>query len=305
MRKGLVSAAKWIWGVSVLVAIAAVLWQSRTDILRMLDQVPAWMLVASVLCTVAAKFLLGENARIAAGRSGIALGYPLAARLYNISQLGKYIPGSIWQFVGRAAAYRNLGAGYGAIRDSLMTESLWVVCGAAVIGVLLTGHAIIGILQDSLSPMVRWWFLAGFVFMVLLLALLLFLKRAAVLRYLLSTIPTPRAVLVQCGIWLLLGMSFWVLARACGMDVGLWFAIGLFAISYAVGFLVPIAPAGLGVRDAILTLGLLPYAQPGEALAVTAVSRLIYLGVELLLAAVQDRCFRAVELFAARIRDAR
>jgi uncharacterized membrane protein YbhN (UPF0104 family) len=276
----------------VLAAIAAVLWRSRADILRMLEQVPSWMLAASFLCTMAAKFLLGENARIAARHGGIELDYATAARLYNLSQLGKYIPGSIWQFVGRAAAYRNLGAGYGAIRDSLMTESLWVVGGAGAIGLTLSGSAIVGILDQGLGPVVRWWFIGGFALVVLAAAVMLFLRRSALLRYLRSAIPTPRALLVQAGIWALLGTAFWVLAHACGMPAALGFSIGLFATAYAVGFLVPIAPAGLGVRDAILTLGLMPYASAGEALAVTAVSRLIYLAVELLLVAIQEPLFR-------------
>ena len=279
----------------MLVAIAAVLWRSRADILLMLEQVPVWMLAASFLCTMAAKFLLGENARIAARKSGIILDYPTATKLYNLSQLGKYIPGSVWQFVGRAAAYRNLGAGYGAIRDSLMTESLWVVMGSAVIGLMLCGRTIVGVIQRSLPSLVLWWFLGGFVVVSMLLLALLFLKREALLRYLMSAVPTPRAILVQCGIWLLLGLAFWILAYACGMQAGIGFAIGLFAISYAVGFLVPIAPAGLGVRDAVLALGLLPYASPGEALAVTAVSRLLYLAVELLLAVVQVPLFRMLD----------
>lgn len=292
MRRHWVSAGKWAWGICVLVAVVAVLWRSRVDILRMLEQVPLWMLAASFLCTVAAKFLLGENARIAARHSGIELDYPTAARLYNLSQLGKYIPGSIWQFVGRAAAYRNLGAGYGAIRDSLVTESLWVVAGAAVTGVVLSGRTIIDILERSLGPVVRWWFVGGFVLVAMAMVALFLLKRTALLRYLRSAIPTPRALLVQGGIWLLLGAAFWVLAHACGMPAGLGFSIGLFATAYAVGFLVPIAPAGLGVRDAILTLGLMPYASAGEALAVTAVSRLIYLAVELLLVGIQGPVFR-------------
>jgi uncharacterized membrane protein YbhN (UPF0104 family) len=287
-----VSVGKWIWGICVLVAIAAVLWRSRADILRMLDQVPLWMLAGSFLCTVAAKFLLGDNARIAARRSGIELDYATAARLYNMSQLGKYIPGSIWQFVGRAAAYRNLGAGYGAIRDSLMTESLWVVAGAAITGLVLSGHAIVGILEHGVGPVVRWWFAGGFLLVAVVMVVLLLLKRTALLRYLRSAIPPPRALLVQAGIWLLLGTAFWVLAHACGMPAEFGFSIGLFATAYAVGFLVPIAPAGLGVRDAVLTLGLMPYASTGEALAVTAVSRLIYLVVELLLVGIQEPLFR-------------
>jgi len=288
LRKALVTVAKWLWVVLVLVAAAAVIWRSRDDVARMFAQVPLWLMGTSFMLLVGAKLLLGENARIAAHHSGITLGYGAATRLYNISQLGKYLPGSIWQFVGRAAAYRSRGAEYAQIRDALLTESLWIVAAAFCIGGLLCGPALVSIISQSLSPVVAWWLLGLGGGVVLAGCGLLLWRRAAFLRYLRSAVPTPRAVLVQIAVWSLLGGSFWVLVRACGMEAGLLFSIGLFSAAYAIGFLVPIAPAGLGIRDGMLTLGLLPFAPPGEAVAVTVVARLIYLLVELFLVAVQD-----------------
>lgn len=254
----------------------------------MLERIPPWLLASSFLLVILAKLFLGENARIAASRSGIELGFPVAARLYNLSQLGKYLPGSIWQYVGRAAAYRSRGATYPQIRDSLLTESLWVIVGAMATGFVLCGPAIVATIRRSLSPMLQTWLAAATTVAVAGFFVLMLWKRDAFLRYLRSAIPTPRALLVQIFVWVLLGLSFWVLLRACGMTAGPFFSIGLFAAAYAVGFLVPFAPAGLGIRDGILALGLLPYAPPGQALAVTVVARLIYLLVELLLVAVQE-----------------
>lgn len=254
----------------------------------MLERIPLWLLASSFLLVMLAKLFLGENARIAASRSGIELSFPVATRLYNLSQLGKYLPGSIWQYVGRAAAYRTRGASYGQIRDSLMTESLWVILGAMATGLVLCGPAILAIVERSLSPMLQLWLVVGAVIAAVGFCVLLLWKREALFRYLHSAIPTPRALLVQLFVWLFLGLSFWVLLRACGMAAGPFFSIGLFAAAYAVGFMVPFAPAGLGIRDGILTLGLLPYAPAGQALAVTVIARLIYLLVELMLVAVQE-----------------
>lgn len=254
----------------------------------MLRTLSGWWLGTSVALTAAAKIFLGENARIAATRCGIGIGYLDAFRLYNLSQLGKYLPGSIWQFVGRAAAYRNLGAGYGPIRDALLCESLWIVAGAAAVGLLLTGPGIVSILTGSLSSFVGWWLLGGFATVSSAVVAAALWKRDVLGRYARLAMPSVRAVLVQAGIWSTLGLAFWVLTRACGLDVGVPFAIGLFAAGYAVGFMVPIAPAGLGIRDAVLTLGLMPYVPAGEALAVTVMARLVYLAVDLALALGQE-----------------
>lgn len=288
MRESAITIAKWTWAVAVVAAVAVVLWRSRVDVARMLRDFPAWALLASFGLTSAAKLLLGENARLAAANHGLDLGYGRAARLYNTSQLGKYIPGSIWQFVGRAASYRELGAGYATIRDALLTESVWIVGGAAAFGAVLGGPALMRSIAVSLSPLVRLWFMAGFAAAALLLAVLLVARRARLLGYLRAAAPGPRACLVQAGIWLLLGLGFHVLCAGSGIAIPVVFSIGLFAAAYAMGFMVPIAPAGLGVRDGILVLGLLPGAgSMGEAIAVTALARIIYLAVELVLVGVQ------------------
>ena len=265
--------------------------RSWGDIEAMLRTLGWSWIASSLMLTAAAKLFLGVNAHVAAHRTGIDIGFVDAFRLYNLSQLGKYLPGSVWQFVGRAAAYRHLGAHYGPIRDALVCESLWVVAGASVAGAVLTGPRVLGILSGSLPPFVVWWLCVGFASALLALVAAAVWKRALLVRYARLAWPPGRAVVAQAGIWLLLGMGFWVLARGSGLEVEPVFAIGLFAAGYAVGFLVPIAPAGLGVRDAVLTLGLMPYVPAGEALAVTVMARIVYLVVDLVLALGQDGVF--------------
>lgn len=296
LRKQFVFAAKWLWVAAVLVAAAAIIARSWDDIAAMLRTLGWGWIASSLALTAAAKLFLGVNAHVAARRCGIEIGFTEAFRLYNLSQLGKYLPGSVWQFIGRAAAYRNLGAHYGPIRDALVCESLWIVAGASVVGAALTGPALLGILTGSLSTFVAWWLGVGFGLALLAVVAAAIWKRAMLTRYARLAWPPARAVAAQAGIWLLLGLGFWVLARGCGLSVGPVFAIGLFAAGYAVGFMVPIAPAGLGVRDAVLTLGLMPYVPAGEALAVTVMARIVYLVVDLALALGQDAVFSLLGL---------
>lgn len=288
MRNRLVFVAKWLWVAAVLVAAVVIITRSWSDIEAMLRTLGWGWIAASLALTASAKLFLGVNAHAAARRCGIDIGFVDAFRLYNLSQLGKYLPGSIWQFIGRAAAYRHLGAQYGPIRDALVCESLWIVAGASVVGAALTGPALLGILGGSLSPFVAWWLGAGIGLAALAVIAAAIWKRALLSRYARLAWPPLHAVGAQAAIWLLLGLGFWVLARGCGLEVGPVFAVGLFAAGYAVGFLVPIAPAGLGVRDAILTLGLMPYVPAGEALVVTVMARVVYLVVDLALALGQD-----------------
>ncbi len=50
--------------------------------------------------------------------------------------------------------------------------------------------------------------------------------------------------------------------------------VGVFALAWVAGFVTPGAPAGLGVRDAIMVAGLSPVYGAGTALGVTVIMRL-------------------------------
>ncbi|WP_058835573.1 lysylphosphatidylglycerol synthase transmembrane domain-containing protein [Luteimonas abyssi] len=287
MRAHLIGIAKWAWIGLVVLAAALVVQRSWNEMAQTLLGLSPWMVGASVILTMAAKLCLAENARLAAKRLGFRLGYVEAATLYNLSQLGKYLPGSIWQFVGRAAAYRHRGAEYAQIRDILLIESLWVVVGAAAIGALLTG-SLLPLMAEALGRGVTRWLVGFGAACLASIAALFVWKRHLFDRYARLAWPDMRVLLVQLVTWALLGIAFWVLARACGLDTGLAFATGLYAAAYAIGFMVPFAPAGLGVRDAILTVALLPFASTGEALTITVLSRLVYLAVDLLMVVGQE-----------------
>ena len=286
-RSTLARILKLAWGV-VVVAVAGALvvreWEAIDEQIR--EMSPGLLALGFVL-TIAAKLVLAENARVAAVQTGMPIGYETATRVYNLSQLGKYLPGSVWQFVGRAAAYRRLGASYGSIRDAILIESLWVVGGALVAGLSVSGIAVVPVLVDSLEPAQVTWLIIGVGVVSVLSIAALLLRRDAVLRFLRLARPSKRSALVQVAIWTLLGASFWMMARASEIEVSLPYAIGLFAAAYAVGFLVLFVPAGLGVRDAILVVGLLAEATEAQALVVVLVARVWYVAAELLLVAVQ------------------
>jgi uncharacterized membrane protein YbhN (UPF0104 family) len=279
---------KWIWAGLAILAVGTFLVRGWDRIQASLTQLDVVHLVLAIIATVAAKLLLGANASIAANRCGIAIGYVDATRLYNISQLGKYIPGSVWQFVGRAAAYRGLGASYGAIRDSLLVESFWVVAAAGLLGSALVGTYVPGWVQQGVSTRALAW-LSGLAVLGLAATVCgLAWKRRELRRYVTLVWPSGRLLAVQAAVWCLLGLGFWVLALGVGLDLRPGYAIGLFALAFALGFLVPIAPAGLGIRDAILTLGLVRFGSLEQALAVTLVARLVYLFAEVGIVAIQE-----------------
>jgi uncharacterized membrane protein YbhN (UPF0104 family) len=70
------------------------------------------------------------------------------------------------------------------------------------------------------------------------------------------------------------------------IPAGLPSLIAIFNAAQIIGFLALFAPAGIGVREGVLSVGLQPLVGPGPAIVITGVCRLWQTAIELLLAGV-------------------
>ena len=96
----------------------------------------------------------------------------------------------------------------------------------------------------------------------------------------------PGALLCSLLFWLAMGIPFAQLAAALlpGREPLSWLqAASLFALSWSIGFVVVIAPAGFGVRESALVLLLAPFLPPAVAASLALLSRLWWMAVEALL----------------------
>ncbi|MCU7890301.1 MAG: hypothetical protein KZQ78_01300 [Candidatus Thiodiazotropha sp. (ex Ustalcina ferruginea)] len=97
---------------------------------------------------------------------------------------------------------------------------------------------------------------------------------------------TPASLLIVLLIWTFLGLSFWItLLPLSIIEIGLVYIIGLYAFSYAVGFVIPFAPAGIGIRESILVFGLIPYLDTNTSIILATLNRIFYIAIEIILAA--------------------
>ena len=230
--------------------------------------------------------LVGSVALATAGTAGAALIWlaildALGVRpqlrwagLFFQSQLGKYIPGSIWQYAGRAAVARTHGIPVRPVGVSLPVEFVAsAVAAGSMAGFLLGwwGVATVGATAVVLFAMGR---LARF-------------RRPA-------AFATVRATLLFLPVWLLLGGSFWLCAHGLiavpARDLALY--VGAFAVAWLAGLLAVYAPGGLGVREAVLVALLSGRIGSADALVVAAASRLILILVDVLLALVATAALR-------------
>jgi len=276
--------AKWLWLLAVSIVAAGLVRRYWADISQQLRLLTLWQLVASIGCLIAGKALLGISAHHAVRLQENPLGFKSVMAMVSLSQLGKYIPGGIWHFLGRAAMYASHGMSSRGIARSLILENVWQWSGALFVGVLFLMYAWypdlhvpvgrpFGMTVLVIVAVAVWWPFYGWM-----------RGRLAADAI---TAPSPWTILaLQAGAWLCFGVSLWALLPASPPVVdAIGLAIGAFAISTLAGFLVPLAPAGLGVRELVLVAALSRQFSIDQAAVCAGLSRFAWLAVELALAA--------------------
>jgi hypothetical protein len=207
---------------------------------------------------------------------GGALPAASAARIFFLGQIGKYLPGGIWSF----AAVAELG------RDAGLPRSRTVATLAVALLVSLATGALLALLLLPIaggSVFARYWWVAPAAPLALLALCPAVLGRLfAMARIELGREPSlggmAAASAWSLAGWMMAGLQIWLLLGAVGAPLG-WATLALttagYALAWVVGFLVMVAPAGLGPREAVLTLVLAAIVAPGEALLVALLARLL------------------------------
>lgn len=213
-----------------------------------------------------------------------------AMQIVAISQIGKYLPGNVGHFAGRAVMGRTAGVPMGVTAGTLLIEMAWTLA----IGAGFSALALVFYLDSSARislPQV------GIVELGALAVLLLagpWLGIHAVNRLApaLSArvgggkpLAPPRlgtALMVS----VLLTVCFFVLGVALQLQAVWFFQVEqapllpltfLFAAAWLVGYVVPGAPGGLGVREAMMVVLLTPVVGSGAAVGLGISMRLVTL----------------------------
>jgi hypothetical protein len=218
------------------------------------------------------------------------LGSPLpmavAARVFMLAQLGKYLPGSLWPVL----AQTELGRDHGVPRSRSAVAAMAVLVVSLVVGAVVA----VGCLSLSATDAVRTYWYIGLVPVLGLVVLSPpVLSRVLALAFKLVRRPgadthiAGGALLVSAAWmlvqWVCFGLQAWLLARDLGGggDRLLLLATGAFAVAWVVGFLIVFVPAGAGAREAALVLVLGPTIGNGNALALALVSRVLLIAGDL------------------------
>ncbi|RPF20107.1 lysylphosphatidylglycerol synthase domain-containing protein [Myceligenerans xiligouense] len=199
-----------------------------------------------------------------------------AVSVFGLSQLGKYLPGGVWNVVAAA----EIGADHSIPRHRSVASM-----GVAVLVSVVSGAAVgaVALPFVSAGALGAWGWIVWITPAIAVVLLPPVLNRLIGLalrlggREPLARNLTWRGLAVTTAWsvagWLVAGTQTWLLATGLGMTPSartFALAVGGWALAWTVGFLVVIAPAGAGVREVVLA-GVLAGSLPGTAAPALAV----------------------------------
>lgn len=222
---------------------------------------------------------------------GVTIRPLVAAGIFFAAQFGKYIPGNVAQHIGRVALSKRYGL---PVFPVLASMSIEIFAGVGIM--LLFSMPVI----TTYIVFPSMWIATGIMSAALLIGLLC-LKRG--LRHFLSellparlgniaftwkwSIPLAYSFLstIMSGVGLLLLDPIFITDPFIAIRV-----ISIFCAAWVAGYITPGAPAGLGIRELILSEGLTPIVGIEGATivalllrAVTIIADLIAFGIGLLM----------------------
>jgi glycosyltransferase 2 family protein len=276
--------------VLVLAAVAVAVsrnWQAFIDSIAKVGVGGFALSLLAGLVGVGGTYLQWRSVLIGLGvRFGIAEG----GRVFFVSQLGKYLPGSVWPVVMQMEAGRSRGAN----RKTMLAANLITVLLSVCVGLVFAGLLLPFSVPAALHRF--WWALAALPLLLVLahprsIPFLLDRLLKALGREPLKVQMTGSTSAIAAGwsalTWVAFGTHLAVLVAVIGgpSPALLALCIGAMGLAVSAGVLFLPAPAGAGLREVVLGYVLVAVLTSGQVLAVVIASRVILLLADLVMAA--------------------
>lgn len=198
-------------------------------------------------------------------------------KVYSISNLAAYIPGTYWSLLGRVYLSRDVGISTKKASASIILETFMVVFS----GIIMTLFIVPTIMSDHV-----WAVSLGTVLIVILVliginkrfilcltSIYCRISKKEIPEYDPNSLDLLLLLIVFIMVWVMLGASLFFLTKAIdpSHSTNIFYMIGSFSAAWLIGFFVPIAPSGLGVRETILIYFLHLASVPDPLPAVLAI----------------------------------
>jgi hypothetical protein len=215
-----------------------------------------------------------------------------AYALYATTQIMKYIPSNVVHFVGRHVALRRRGVSHLALVATVFGEAAILVCGACLTVLTLEADVLAAVygryVRLENAPIIV---AVGLAFC--LCAALTWLRSASRRRHIslgMHRRLVPRLTVALAAAAVFFASTTLLVSLMCRLllDDPAGFSTStvaaMLAGAWAVGFIMPGASAGIGVREAAVILLLSPVVGPANAAVIATIYRIVTAGGDALLA---------------------
>lgn len=250
---------------------------------------------------VSVPWLLVSALPIAAGTVVLAVGWKwlmerMAGRsiplrpcltLHFESQMARYTPGKVGMPLVRMAGAERLGVSAAVAGYSVLTESISMVAVGGVVGFALLLITTGG--SGGLTQAFGVFGVLGLGAFVAVTLVLVFVDRrrlpSAVVKLMKAEGAGPlvprRGPIAHALYWLTWAVHGYFAARAVGIAAAHALGgAGFYVLAPIAGILALATPSGIGVREAVLSMGLAPVVGPAPAVATAILSRAVSLVVD-------------------------
>jgi len=207
--------------------------------------------------------------------------------IYARSQIAKYLPGNIFHYAGRQTIGYTFGLKHLPIFMATLLESILLIMAAILIAIC--GIPLLKFIKESWKLL----FILESISLVSFVLLIFFLPK--ILNYFSSLQKIfGKFIVLDAKSWfklisfplllyiltfILIGVLLWIIAIFCFKIETSWRTFlafpTVFAMAWVLGFITPGAPGGIGVREAILIVGLSPFIGKSVASNISILSRII------------------------------
>ena len=246
-----------------------------------------WLLIATLL--LIAHFILngvGLQMALALFHERTDFRSLLAIRL--VSDIGRYLPGKIWKFAGRAHYSAKIG-----ISKTMMLVASFIEEISNLVSAGIVSFAALGSLSVFLISTVAWII----ILCVLILGIIL-LYSSGTWNWIINPglrmlnrpqlpihwtfIRMTKLVAWYAALWVLLGISFYSFVRSftyVPLSSLPWIA-SLFVGAWVISYISFLTPGGIGIREGLLALGLNIWLSPSYSVVISIASRLWIMLIE-------------------------
>jgi len=217
---------------------------------------------------------------------GAAIDRRLVVKVYCVSNLYKYLPGSVMYLIGRnRIAFETKRVSHAQIALATMMEGVFILLAAIIIIAISVSDEAIHFLRQEVSiPFFVWIIAGGVALACALLAVILrrrlrvWLKKYKKNMANFSMASRAKRMGTCLFIVLVLAVTYLVTLKLLGQPVApdmIPTVIGLYLLAWIAGFMTPGAAGGMGVREAVLLMFLGGYLNPAIVLSSAVIHRVV------------------------------